>query len=105
MEFKQALIRQIKDELTFQQAENEKGDENYLAASEYHTHFVLKLNDWADKYPNFIDVLLDQHIQQEEEVFGDDTTQFNLTQHEKGRIYSLVRCRHMKRIANEGLNQ
>lgn len=101
MKFKKELVNQIKAELEFQNRENNKGDENYLLASEYHTQFIEKLNQDADKYPNFIDELLEKHIEKEEAIFGDDTTAYELTPQEKGRIYSLVRCRHMIRVAKE----
>lgn len=101
MKYKNELINQIKAELEFQHRENNKGDENYLKASEHHTQFVEKLNEDAQKYPHFVDQILDRHIEKEEEIFGVDTTQYDLTQEEKGRIYSLVRCKHMKRIASE----
>lgn len=101
MNLQKSLIKQIKAELEFQHRENNKGDESYLTASEYHTKLVDQLNEWADKYPNFVETLLRKHIEEEEEIFGDDTTQYELTQHEKGRIYSLVRCRHMLRVAKE----
>ncbi|HHX52399.1 MAG TPA: hypothetical protein GX703_02660 [Erysipelothrix sp.] len=101
MDYKQKLVKQIKDELVFQKMENETGTEEYNQASEYHTSLISSLNILADKYPNFIDILLKQHIDEEEKIFGDDTSQFDLTQYEKGRIYSLVRCRHMIRIAKE----
>lgn len=101
MKFRDALIEQIRNEVGFQTTENEKGTENYRLASEYHTNYIQELNEVAEKYPHFVEVILQKHIDEEDEIFGGDTTEYDLTQHEKGRIYSLVRCRHMIRIAKE----
>lgn len=101
MNYKKELIKQIKAELDFQNKENETKDDAYRRASEFHTKYVQELNELADKYPNFIDVLLQQHIDEEEKVFGVETHEFDLSDHEKGRIYSLVRCKHMLRVAKE----
>lgn len=101
MTYKDSLIHQIEMEVEFQNKENRKGNSGYLQASAYHTTFIEELLNQAKAYPNFIEVLLDKHIEQEEAIFGIDTTEFALTQEEKGRIYSLIRCKHLKRMATE----
>lgn len=103
MKLKKALIKQIENELTYQRLENENGDEQYRLATAYHTALVEELNSWAQQYPNFIDDLLNQHIAQEEKVFGQENYEYILTPEEKGRIYSLIRCKHLLRMANEQL--
>ncbi len=102
---KKELISQIKRELDYQTKENEKGDPSYRQASAYHTELIDKLNRWAIEYPNYIDLILKQHIAEEEAIFGQENYQFVLTPQEKGRIYSLVRCKHMLRITKENLEQ
>lgn len=99
MTYQQKLVEEIKKEQKFQLSENEKHDEAYRKSSAYHTELVDKLVQWSEKYPNYIDRLLDKYILEEESVFGLENEAPELTSEEKGRIYSLVRCKHMKRIA------
>lgn len=95
------LVRQIQQEVEYQLSENDKHEDDYRKASEYHTRYIQLLNEDATKYPNFIIDILQTHIDVEEKIFGGDTVNGELNQYEKGRIYSLVRCKHMIRVATE----
>lgn len=100
-EIQEELVRQIQQEVEYQLRENDKHEDDYRKASEYHTRYIQLLNEDATKYPHFIMNILQEHIVEEEKIVGVDTIEGDLNQYEKGRIYSLVRCKHMIRVATE----
>ena len=101
MKFREELVHQINEEFDYQNSENEKGNESYQKASAYHTQIVSGFKSLAQEYPHFIDRLLEKHIEFEEAIFNTEEIEDDLTPEEKGRVYSLVRCKHMIRVAKE----
>lgn len=101
MKLNEHLLEIVNEEGAFQQSENQKNDEKYRQASKYHTQFIAEFLELLKEYPHYSVALLEKHIREEDEIFGQDTQAVTLTPQEEGRIYSLVRSRHMLRIAQE----
>ena len=104
MKLSDTLIEVVKEEVIYQLSENEKHDEKYNRASEFHTKFIEKLLKKVEKYPHYSIAFLEKHIREEAEIFGHESDTTQLTPEEEGRIYSLVRSRHMLRIAQERIS-
>ena len=100
----ESLIHQLELEVAYQQKIDEGKDSSHLEAGEYHRQLISQFNQWAKDYPNFIVALVEHYLSQEEKVFGQEVLS-PFTNKEKGRVYSLVRVRHMLRMAHEQLQQ
>lgn len=104
MNLNEALIKVIEDEVSYQSSENARQNDRYRRQSVFHTDLVAYLSESAVLYPHFISAILEHHINDELPVFGLEVYESTLTDDEQGRIYSLVRCQHMLRVAKERMN-
>lgn len=97
----EVLAEVIVEEISYQAQANENESDKYRHQARYHTELMDEFGKLAKDYPHFILELLTQHINKEDKIFGIEVTAPVLTPQEEGRIYSLVRCKHMIRIAKE----
>ncbi|NLC05717.1 MAG: hypothetical protein GX778_04280 [Erysipelothrix sp.] len=95
------LVEILVEEVQFQNNENKNNNEKYRQQAKYHTKLVEQMHNKVEKYPHFALAILQRHIDKEDLIFGQEINVPKLTPHEEGRIYSLVRCKHMIRLAKE----